>query len=59
MTDFKVLKFFWLLKFKNDLIIKEKILQDSFTNKKALKDLLQGIINVFEGKLIFYKHRKL
>ena len=27
------------------------IIQDSFRNKKALKDLLQGIINVFEGKI--------
>ena len=57
MTDFKVLKIFWLLNDgRNNNII---ILQDSFTNKKALKDLLQGIINVFEGKLIFSKHRKI
>ena len=50
MTDFTVLKIFWLLNYERNNIIM-KVLQDTFTNKTALKDLLQGIINVFEGKI--------
>ena len=38
--------------------MKQIIIKDSFTNKKALKDLLQGIINVFEGKINVFWTKK-